>query len=100
MNLLFTLLIALAVAALVLGIGLGRGSVTARALGERLRRIAPRRLGPGPELERDRRYSVMPWMDNLLRSMRVGERLEMTLYQAAVGMRAGSSRWSSNSPAT
>lgn len=89
MNLVFTILFALAVTALALGVGVGRGSAAARALAERLRRIAPHRVGPGPELERDRRYSVMPWFDRVLRGLRVGERLEMLLYQAAVGMRAG-----------
>ena len=90
MSLLVPILIATAVVMLVIGLGLDRGGAMARELGERLRRIAPQVVGPAPELERDRRLSVIPWMDRALRGIRVGERLEMLLYQAGVNLRAGS----------
>ncbi len=89
MNLMFPILLAAAVILLVLGVGLRRGGAVARALGERLRRLAPRRERPGPELERDRRYSAIPWMDRVLRGLRLGERMEMLLYQAGLELRAG-----------
>jgi len=90
MTLLFPILIAAAVVVLVIGVGVDRGGVVARELGERLRRIAPQAEGPQRELERDRRLSVIPWLDRMLRGIRLGERLEMLLYQAGVGLRAGS----------
>jgi len=90
MTLLFTILIAAAVVLLVLGLGLDRGGAVAREMGERLRRMAPRQEGPGPELSRDRRLSAIPWLDRALRRIRLGERLEMLLYQAGLGLRAGS----------
>jgi len=89
MTLVFICFIALAVVLLVLGIGLERGGAAARELSERLRSIAPHREGPGRELERDRRLSVIPWLDRTLRGIRLGERLEMLLYQAGVSLRAG-----------
>jgi tight adherence protein B len=89
MSLFVPILLALAVVLLVLGIGIQRGGAVARELGERLRRMAPQSEGPGPELERDRRLSVIPWLDRVLRNIRLGERLEMLLYQAGVGLRAG-----------
>ena len=90
MNILFPILIAAAVILLVIGLGVDRAGAMARALGERLRRMAPRREAPGPVMERDRRYSAIPWMDRVLRAVRIGERLEMLLYQAGIGMRGGS----------
>ena len=90
MNLLVPILIAAAVVLLVVGFGLDRGGVVARELGERLRRMAPQGPGPSLNLERDRRLSAIPWLDRVLRGIRVGERLEMLLYQAGVSLRAGS----------
>jgi tight adherence protein B len=89
MNLLFPILIAVAVVLLVIGVGLDRGGAMARELGERLRSIAPEADRPLRELERDRRLSVIPWLDRMLRGIQLGERLEMLLYQAGVGLRAG-----------
>jgi tight adherence protein B len=90
MIMLFIILIAAAVALLVVGVGVERGGAVARELGERLRRMAPQEDAPLREVERDRRLSVIPWLDQALRNVRVGERLEMLLYQAGVGLRAGS----------
>jgi len=90
MTILFILLIAAAVMVLVLGVGVERGGAVARELGERLRRIGPQDEDrPVRELERDRRMSVIPWLDQALRNIRLGERLEMLLYQAGVNLRAG-----------
>jgi tight adherence protein B len=89
MTLLFIVLIAAAVVLLVVGVGVERGGVVARELGERLRRIGPQDDAPVREVERDRRLSVIPWIDQALRNVRIGERLEMLLYQAGVGLRAG-----------
>jgi tight adherence protein B len=90
MILIFIILIAAAVALLVVGVGVQRGGAVARELGERMRRMAPQADAPLREVERDRRLSVIPWMDQALRNVRVGERLEMLLYQAGIGLRAGS----------
>ena len=90
MTLLVPILIAAAVVLLVVGFGLDRGGVVARELGERLRRMAPQGAGPSLNLERDRRLIAIPWLDQALRGIRVGERLEMLLYQAGVSLRAGS----------
>jgi tight adherence protein B len=90
MTLIFILLLAAAVALLVFGVAAERGGAVAREMGERLRRMAPQGEGPVREVERDRRLSVIPWLDQALRNVRLGERLEMLLYQAGVGLRAGS----------
>jgi tight adherence protein B len=90
MNLVFPILLAVAVVMLVVGVGLDRGGAAARELGERLRGLAPQSDGPRRDLERDRRLSVIPWFDRVLRGIRLGERLEMLLYQAGVSLRAGS----------
>ena len=90
MTLIFILLLAAAVALLVFGVAAERGGAVAREMGERLRRMAPQGEDPVREVERDRRLSVIPWMDHALRNIRLGERLEMLLYQAGVGLRAGS----------
>ena len=89
MTLLFPILIALAVVILVVGVGMDRNGALAREMGARLRRMSPQRETQGPELERDRRLSAIPWMDRALRRIRLVERLEMLLYQAGVTLRAG-----------
>ena len=89
MTLLVPILIGLAIVLLVVGLGVDRNGALARELGARLRRMAPERETDGPELERDRRLSQIAWVDRSLRSIRMGERLEMLLYQAGVGLRAG-----------
>ncbi|TMQ74144.1 MAG: hypothetical protein E6K81_01055 [Candidatus Eisenbacteria bacterium] len=63
---------------------------TRRELEGRLGR-ASRHLAPsGPrDVERDQRLSVMPWLDRALRDLRLGERLELMLYQAGMQMRVG-----------
>lgn len=91
MTLLFAILIAFAVALAVAGVFLSRPSSAVRRLGDRLRRAAGREVPDLPTLqvERDDRYSTMPWFDRLLRNLNLGERLELLLYQAGMSMRAG-----------
>jgi tight adherence protein B len=44
---------------------------------------------PMPDVERDARYSSMPWFDRLLRALNLGQRLELLLYQAGMDVRSG-----------
>jgi len=84
------LLIGLAVLLAVIGVALERRAAGVRALADRIKQY-----GGGakelPELaiERDRRYSSLPWFDRLLRGLNVGPRIELLLYQAGMTMRAG-----------
>ena len=89
MTFLFPILVALAVVVLVIGLGVDRSGALAREMGARLRRMTPQSDGPGPELERDRRLSAIPWIDRMLRRIQPVERLEMLIYQAGMGVRAG-----------
>jgi tight adherence protein B len=90
MIILFSILLALAVAIAVAGIVLERGGAGARALADRLRRMGgPADVGTLPGVERDVRYSAIPWFDRVLRALNLGEGLELLLYQAGLSMRAG-----------
>ena len=90
MTLLFSGLLFLAVMLAVLGVTVYRGGATSRALDRRLRGLgAPEQSLPKVELERDERYSAMPWLDRLLRGLSLGERLELLLYQSGVNLKAG-----------
>jgi tight adherence protein B len=84
------ILIFLAVALAVVGVAFERQAAGVRALADRIRRTGggAREL-PELEIERDRRYSAMPWFDRLLRALNVGPRIELLLYQAGMTMRAG-----------
>jgi len=90
MILLFSGLLFLTVTLAVLGVMVHRSGATRRALDRRLRGLgAPERSLPRVEVERDERYSAMPWLDRLLRGLNLGERLELLLYQSGVNLRAG-----------
>jgi tight adherence protein B len=90
MILLFSILLALAVGLGAAGVVLERGGAGARALADRLRRVGgPADLAPLPGVERDVRYSAIPWFDKALRRLNLGEGLELLLYQAGMTMRAG-----------
>ena len=90
MTLLFSGLVFLAVTLAVLGVMVHRGGATRRALDRRLRGLsASEHSLPRVELERDERYSTMPWLDRLLRGLNLGERLELMLYQSGVNLKAG-----------
>jgi tight adherence protein B len=90
MILLFSGLLFLAVTLAVLGAMVHRSGATSRALERRLRGLgAPERSLPRIELERDERYSAMPWLDRLLRGLNLGERLELLLYQSGLNLKSG-----------
>jgi tight adherence protein B len=90
MTLLFSGLLFLAVTLAVLGYLVHRSGATRRALDRRLRGLGtPERSLPRVELERDERYSAMPWLDRLLRGLNLGEQLELLLYQSGVNLKAG-----------
>lgn len=86
----FSILIFLAVALAAVGVLVYRSSAKGRALDRRLRGLgAQDRALPEIEVERDVRYSKMRWLDRLLRSLRLGEKLELALYKSGVNMRPG-----------
>jgi len=90
MNWVFSLLVFLAVTLGVLGYMARRSAAGGRALERRLRGLgAPERSLPRVEVERDDRYSTLPWLDRLLRGLNLGERLELLLYQSGVNLKAG-----------
>ena len=90
MTLLFSSLLFLAVTLAVLGVLIHRGGATNRALDLRLRGLSASEPSlPRVELERDVRYSTMPWLDRLLRGLSLGERLELLLYQSGLNLKAG-----------
>ena len=84
----FSILFGLAVAASVVGVVLERSGAQARMLEGRLRGNRTSTKDPR-DATRDLRYSVIPWVDRLLRRFNVGESLEMLLYQAGMTMRVG-----------
>jgi len=90
MILAFSILIFLAVLLAVGGIVVYRRGTVGRALDRRLRGLGARdRVSAPIEVERDVRYSQLPWLDRLLRAFRLGEHLELLLYQSGLNMRAG-----------
>jgi tight adherence protein B len=89
MIILVSALVFLAVVSAVVSVVLGRESANARQLGARLRRFGWRGESPDAAVERDVRYSSIPWFDHLLRSLNLGERLELLLYQAGMKTRPG-----------
>ncbi len=90
LNLVFAALIFLAVTLAASSILLHRLGAPGRVLDRRLRGLGPTdRSGPRVDIERDQRYSTMPWLDRLLQGFRLGERLEMLLYQSGLRLRAG-----------
>ena len=90
LNLFFAALVFLAVTLATMGVLLHRRGAGGRALDRRLRGLsAPDRSGPRLDVERDDRYSTMPWLDRLLQGFRVGERLELLLYQSGLNLKVG-----------
>jgi tight adherence protein B len=89
MILLFSALVFLAVVSAVVGVVLGRESAAARQLGARLRRFGWKGEASDAGVERDVRYSSIPWFDRLLRMVNLGERTELLLYQAGMKTRPG-----------
>ena len=90
MFLAFSILIFLTVVAATVGMVVHRGGEGARALQSRLRDIAHKsRDLPKLEVERDSRYSSIPWLDGLLRRVNLLQQMEMLIYQAGMTMRVG-----------
>ena len=90
MILAFSILIFLAVVVATVGFIMHRSGEGARELQGRLRDLAKKsRELPGPRVERDKRYSVIPWLDDLLRRINIAQGLEMLLYKAGMSMRVG-----------
>jgi tight adherence protein B len=90
MILAFSILIFLTVLLAVGGIVVYRRGAVSRVLDRRLRGLgAGDRVLPAVEVERDVRYSQLPWLDRLLRVFKLGEHLEMLLYQSGLNIRAG-----------
>ena len=72
MILLFSALVFLAVVFAVAGVVLGREGAAARQLGARLRRFGWKGEVADAGVERDVRYSSIPWFDRLLRTAEPG----------------------------
>lgn len=90
MILLFSGLLFLTVALATLGFMMHRSGASGRALDRRLRGLSAQEpVAPRVALERDDRYSALPWLDRLLRRLNVGENLELLLYQSGVSLKAG-----------
>lgn len=90
MFLAFSILVFLAVVIATVGVIIHRGAEGTRALQGRLKELAKRtREMPGVRVERDNRYSVIPWLDQLLRRVNLTQSLEMLLYKAGMSMRVG-----------
>ncbi|HKQ56732.1 MAG TPA: type II secretion system F family protein [Candidatus Eisenbacteria bacterium] len=90
MILAFSILIFLCVVAATVGMVIHRSGEGARALQGRLKELSQRtRELPGPKVERDKRYSSIPWLDSILRRINIAQSLEMLLYRAGMSMRVG-----------
>lgn len=90
MVLVFSVLIFLAVVMASVALIVHRGGEGARQLQKRLQGLASRgATSARAEAVRDTRYSSIPWMDQALRRINLGQRLELMLYQAGMTMRVG-----------
>jgi tight adherence protein B len=83
----FTLLVFLAVSLGGVAFLTHRGGESARQLQKRLQGIAPRAQAKAVDAVRGSRYSSMPWLDQALRKVNVGQRLELMLYQSGMTWR-------------
>jgi tight adherence protein B len=89
MILLVSALVFLTVVFAVVSLVLRREGAAAQALGQRLRRFGWKGEVADAGVERDVRYSSIPWFDQLLRTLNLGTRLELLLYQAGMKTRPG-----------
>ena len=87
----FSILIFLAVVMASVALVVHRGGEGARQLQKRLAGLAARGGSKTTKLdaERDARYSSIQWMDQALRRVNLGQRLEVMLYQAGMTTRVG-----------
>ena len=89
MFLAFGILIFLAVTTGLVALVVHRGGQGARQLQRRLQGLGQRGGEAKVEAVRDLRYSSIPWMDQALRRLSLGQRLELLLYQSGLTMRVG-----------
>lgn len=90
MFLVFSILIFLAVVAGFVALVVHRGGESTRQLQKRLVTLGQKsREGPKVEVMRDSRYSSIAVVDKALRSINLGQRLELLLYQSGMTMRVG-----------
>lgn len=88
--LLFALLLGLALALGLYGYLQHREGAAGRAVQSRLQELGHRDpVAQRREIERDRRYSSIPWFDRLLARVDLGQRLEMLIFQAGMNLRPG-----------
>ena len=85
----FSILFGLAVGIAVVGFVFQRAGAEARALAGRLRGATRPEDLRSLAVKRDERYSTVPFIDRVLRSLNVGEKFELLLYQAGMTMRVG-----------
>jgi tight adherence protein B len=85
----FSILIFLAVTTGLVALVVHRGGKGARQLQRRLQGLGQRGGEAKVEAVRDLRYSSIPWMDQALRRLSLGQRLELLLYQSGLTMRVG-----------
>jgi len=85
----FGILIFLAVTIGLVALVVHRGGQGARQLQRRLQGLGQRGGEAKVEAVRDLRYSSIPWMDQALRRLSLGQRLELLLYQSGLTMRVG-----------
>jgi tight adherence protein B len=88
--LLFGLLLFLAVALGLAGLLQHREGATLRAVRSRLQNLGERPAEvQRHQVERDRRFSSIGWLDRLLQRVDLAQRLDMLIFQAGMNMRAG-----------
>ena len=88
--LVFGFLLFLALVMGLVGLLQHRQGATVRAVRSRLQGLGHRDPETQRhEVERDRRYSAIPWFNRLLERVDLGQRLEMLIFQAGMGLRAG-----------
>jgi tight adherence protein B len=86
---LFAALVFLAVVFASVGFVLRKRDEGVRVLRSRLATLVPGPASAGVQVERDTRYSTLPPLDALLRSLDLSRHLELLLYQAGMSTRVG-----------
>jgi tight adherence protein B len=86
----FSVLVFLAVLTAGVALFVHQGGETSRRLQKRLGDLnRAGREGPQVDVVRDSTYTSIPWMDEALRRVNLGQQLELLLYQAGMSMRVG-----------
>jgi tight adherence protein B len=90
MIIVFSILLFLAVLLMVGGVLMQRQGSMVRALDRRLRGFGAQDAAlPRMEAVRDERYSQIHWLDRLLHVFKLGEHLDMQIYQSGLNVRPG-----------